>query len=157
MRKRCSRCRELKEPGEFAWHRKAKGQLDSYCRPCRAQYKQEHYAANKGRYIAKAAQRRIRLVEENVTNLLAFLAVHPCADCGETDPLVLEFDHIGDKAFTIGSAIRDRPWRSIEREIRECEVVCSNCHRRRTAQRGGWARFVALASDRTKASPSATL
>jgi hypothetical protein len=63
-------------------------------------------------------------------------------DCGETDPLVLEFDHLGDKSFNIAKGIRDHSWQSVLDEIRKCEVVCANCHRRRTALRGGFARAV---------------
>jgi hypothetical protein len=59
---------------------------------------------------------------------------------------VLEFDHVGDKSFAIGGAIRERLWRSIEQEMAECEVVCANCHRRRTARRGGFARDAFLSS-----------
>jgi hypothetical protein len=69
--------------------------------------------------------------------LLDFFSKHPCVDCGETDPLVLEFDHIGTKEFGIGAELRSRNWQAILREIDKCEAVCANCHRRRTARRGG--------------------
>jgi len=140
MLRRCGACKKRKELREFAWRRREKGQRDNYCRGCRAEYKQRHYAANKQRYISNAARRRTRVLEENLDRLIEFLAAHPCVDCGETDPLVLEFDHIGDKSFMIAKAVRERPWASIEREIAEREVVCANCHRRRTARRGGYAR-----------------
>ena len=68
--------------------------------------------------------------------LLEFLASHPCVDCGETDPIVLEFDHLADKAFAISKGLRDRSWESVRREMAKCDVVCANCHRRRTARRG---------------------
>jgi hypothetical protein len=51
--------------------------------------------------------------------------------------MVLEFDHLGDKLFTIGANLRDRNWQSLLDEIAKCEVVCANCHRRRTALRRG--------------------
>jgi hypothetical protein len=35
----------------------------------------------------------------------AYLRSHPCIDCGETDPIVLEFDHIGIKEANIGDLI----------------------------------------------------
>jgi hypothetical protein len=57
-------------------------------------------------------------------------------DCGETDALVLEFDHVGSKNFGISAGIRNRSWESLLEEMSRCDVVCGNCHRRRTAQRG---------------------
>jgi hypothetical protein len=143
--KRCSRCGQSKPLEEFAWRRKHKDQRDTYCRPCRAAYKQEHYAANKERYIAKAMRRKDRLAEENIAKLVAFFENHPCVDCGEDDPMVLECDHLGKKNFAIARALRDRSWLEIEAELTLCEVVCANCHRRRTATRGGWLRARAAA------------
>lgn len=69
-----------------------------------------------------------------------FFADHPCVDCGETDPLVLEFDHLRDKCFNIGTGLRTYTWHAIVDEIAKCEVVCANCHRRRTARTLGFAR-----------------
>jgi hypothetical protein len=63
-------------------------------------------------------------------------------NCGETDPIVLEFDHLRDKKFNIGKAWRGHEWQSVLDEIAKCEVVCANCHRRRTACRGGFIRAV---------------
>ena len=133
--RRCGRCQQAKPLEEFAWRRKAKGQRDNYCRPCRADYKQEHYAANRAKYIENAARRKHLIAVERMNYLVEYFGTHPCADCGEADPLVLEFDHLGDKLFTIGGNLRDRNWQSLLDEIAKCEVVCANCHRRRTAVR----------------------
>jgi hypothetical protein len=68
--------------------------------------------------------------------MIEYLLAHPCVDCGETDLLVLEFDHLRDKKYNIGEMVnRDFTWGSILREIEKCEVVCANCHRRRTYTR----------------------
>jgi hypothetical protein len=109
------------------------------CRPCRAAYKREHYLANMQRYVDQARARKQMLRLERTTFLLDYFASHPCTDCREADPVVLEFDHLdGDaKSFTIGQSLPYRNWKSILREIDKCEVVCANCHRRRTAQRKG--------------------
>ena len=138
----CGRCGQSKSLAAFAWRRRAKGQRDNYCRPCRAAYGREHYLANRSRYIAEAKRRKDAELDRRIRFLLDFFASNPCADCGEADPRVLEFDHLRDKVFGISAGIRDRNWQSVLDEIAKCEVVCANCHRRRTASRGGFARAV---------------
>jgi hypothetical protein len=70
------------------------------------------------------------------------LRAHPCVDCGEADVMVLDFDHLGDKLFGIAQGIRDRSLQALLYEMAKCEVVWANCHRRRTAIRGGFLRAV---------------
>jgi hypothetical protein len=139
MARRCGRCGASKPVCEFTWNTKA-NKFDSYCRLCRADYKQEHYAQNKQRYIDKAAARNRRVREDRTRFILDFFKHNPCADCGELDPIVLEFDHTGEKKFNVSAGIRDRNWQTVLDEMAKCEVVCANCHRRRTARRGGFAR-----------------
>jgi hypothetical protein len=134
---RCGRCGKFKPAESFNWRRKARGQRDNMCRPCRAAYKHEHYSANKMRYIAQAAQSKRRLRLQRTAWLLDYFSSHPCRDCGESDPVVLDFDHRGDKDFEIGQALTYRSWKVILAEIAKCDVVCANCHRRRTADRRG--------------------
>jgi hypothetical protein len=136
----CTRCRVRKLASNFAWHRKARGQRDTYCQPCRAAYKREHYAANRERYITNAHRRKQAIALERAGHLVEFFRERPCVDCGETDPMVLEFDHLGDKSFNIAKGLRTHSWQAVLDEIAKCEVVCANCHRRRTAHRGGFAR-----------------
>ncbi|MGQ0802447.1 MAG: hypothetical protein ACT4PI_01090 [Actinomycetota bacterium] len=143
MLRKCGRCGALKPLAEFAWRRKEKGQRDNYCRPCRAAYHRKHYQANRQRYLAQAKRRKGRNRARNYRQLIDFLSAHPCVDCGDDDVLVLEFDHVAGKSILIAKALRDRFWEDILAEIAKCEVVCANCHRRRTARRGGFARFIA--------------
>jgi hypothetical protein len=77
---------------------------------------------------------------ERTAFLVEFFRTRPCIDCGETDPIVLEFDHVGHKELTIAAGIRRRSWQAILDEIAKCEVLCANCHRRRTALRAGFAK-----------------
>jgi hypothetical protein len=111
-----------------------------------AKYNRAHYLANRELYIRRARSRAIAVRRERTAYLIEYFRTHPCVDCGERDPLVLEFDHLDDKAFNIAEGIRDRSWQALLDEIAKCEVVCANCHRRRTAQRGGFARAVAAAA-----------
>jgi HNH endonuclease len=84
------------------------------------------------------------LRRERTEFLVKYFASHPCTDCGENDPVVLDFDHLDPEAkcFDISQGLAYRSWQSIHDEIAKCEVVCANCHRRRTAQRRGTLRLL---------------
>lgn len=82
------------------------------------------------------------MMRERTLYLIEYFKTHPCVDCGEGDPVVLEFDHLRDKSFDVGTGLRDRPWQSVLAEMKKCEVVCANCHRRRTASRRGALRTI---------------
>jgi hypothetical protein len=140
--RKCYRCGELKPVDEFAWRRKARGQRDSFCRPCRSAYGKEHYAANRQRYIDQAAVVKQRVRLERTQYLIDYFVSHPCVDCGGTDPIVLEFDHLRDKHFDISPSLHGRKWQTILDEIEKCDVVCANCHRRRTGRRRGTLRAI---------------
>jgi hypothetical protein len=75
--------------------------------------------------------------------LMEHFKEHPCADCGERDPAVLECDHTTADAHEDVSALLSvaAPLARLDREIARCEVVCANCHRRRTAKRARWRRL----------------
>jgi hypothetical protein len=110
------------------------------CGSCGEDKEREHYLANKQRYVDQARVRKQALALERTVALFEYFREHPCADCSEDDPVVLEFDPLGDKAFNIGQSLPYRAWASILAEIAKCEVVCANCHRRRTARRAGYLR-----------------
>jgi hypothetical protein len=145
--RKCSRCRGLKPPAEFAWRRRKRLQRDTFCRACRAAYGREHYEANRDRYIEQARVQKRALQRERTAYLIEYFKGHPCVECGEADPVVLEFDHLRDKAFAIGPSLSRRSWQSILDEIEKCEVVCANCHRGRTARRRGSLRAVMTKGD----------
>lgn len=140
-RKDCPGCGGRKPIGEFNWKCKRLGVRQTRCRGCTRAQVQDHYRRHRHTYIQKALHRNKRVLEEHQLRLLAYLSAHPCVDCGEGDPVCLEFDHVrGDKIDEIGRMLGDRPWRVIEAEIAKCDVRCANCHRRRTAHSNGWYR-----------------
>lgn len=76
-------------------------------------------------YLKSKAKKQIFIYE--------YLRSHPCVDCGETDPIVLEFDHISPKGHRISLCSM-----SLERliaEVAKCKVRCANCHKRRHSKR----------------------
>lgn len=132
----CSKCKLTKDATEFAFRNKAKGTRHSYCLQCGREFAKKHYSNNVRYYVQKAYVRRKSLLDEISGKLFDYLEHHPCIDCGESDPVVLEFDHVrGKKSYNVsamGSLVLS--WKSILKEIEKCEVRCANCHRRRTAE-----------------------
>lgn len=65
--------------------------------------------------------------------------------CGETDPVVLDFDHLRDKKENISWLVcHGAKLEIITEEIAKCEVRCANCHRRKTAKQFDWYKDVEL-------------
>lgn len=65
--------------------------------------------------------------------LSAIKMARGCADCGyRKHPEALDFDHLRDKKFSIGSECFKYSWAALMEEIAKCDVVCANCHRIRT-------------------------
>jgi len=150
--KQCWSCREHKPLPDFAYADRRIGSLQGHCRVCHATFRRAHYLANKPDYIRRAiAQVKARLLE-NRRQLLRFLRTHPCVDCGQPDPVVLEFDHRdpAEKVAAVTALVRRRRWVSVQAEIDKCDVRCVNCHRRRTAEQYSWGKLTRSRMDRTR-------
>lgn len=74
-----------------------------------------------------------RVILQNMLFVLKYLLGHPCLDCGETDPRVLDFDHTWPKRFTIGDALTRSNISQdlLASEMERCEIRCANCHRKK--------------------------
>lgn len=112
------------------------------CKPCDAEYHREWYKGNKALQVSRVKIRNTRVIKENQIKVLEYFEHHPCVDCKESDPVVLEFDHLGDKRMAVSLMIgRGHSWATIMAEIDKCEVRCANCHRRRTAKQRKYYRY----------------
>jgi hypothetical protein len=136
-RRWCSRCSRLRPASRFNRHPSGR---QWWCRECFKAYYEEQRARHRRRNNALKTAR----VLEAQAFVLAHLEATACIDCGERDPVVLEFDHLGTKRAEVSTLVR-RGVRLpvVAVEIARCDVVCAACHRRRTAQRAGWARVAA--------------
>jgi hypothetical protein len=136
--KRCSKCKQTKPIEAFNYKYKEKGIRQSHCKQCASRLIRAHYLAHKEYYIKKAHVRNVRVRTAIRNYVWGFLKDHPCDDCGEADPIVLEFDHISEKQDDIGNMVKYGTLERVKREITHCQVRCANCHRRITARRQGW-------------------
>jgi hypothetical protein len=143
--KRCTRCQALKPAAAFPARRRASDGKASWCRHCHQESWRERYYGNHACYKQRHSESRNRLRQEKAQKVYEYLLQHPGADCGEGDPVVLEFDHQSDQVKTEAIAqmvIDNYSWKRILAEIGKCEVRCANCHRRKTAASFGYKRFM---------------
>lgn len=103
----------------------------------RKECNRKDYLKNKERYYENSEKRRGVLKLKKRAYVNEYLLTHPCVDCGETDIIVLEFDHVrGEKYNNISNlVIQDRSFEKLKLEILKCDVRCANCHRRITHKR----------------------
>ena len=82
--------------------------------------------------------------DRNYKHIVAYLSEYPCSRCGETDIEVLEFDHLdpSEKEYNVSQlATLGYSLEKLQTEMDKCQVLCSNCHRKKTIQdRGGTVR-----------------
>ena len=136
----CRTCGVAKPPSEFRLRSRETGERDTICISCSRAYQHDWYVSNRDDVIERAHARRNRIRAENRLRAWAYLGELPCVDCGEPDPVVLEFDHVrGEKKTEISRLISAGvAWSTIELELAKCEVRCVNCHMRRTARQLGF-------------------
>lgn len=142
MMKKCDHCKQYKEDESFAWRWKTLGIRQKTCRDCRKYFNKNWYEGDaRQRHLKNVKERKHaarKVAREYVWN---YLSTHPCSQCGETDPVVLEFHHNGGKERAVGvMAAGGYPVAKIQAEIDKCTVLCANCHRRLTMKERKWYR-----------------
>lgn len=136
--KRCVICKETKPLEEFNRNRSHPTGRQARCRPCDQERARANYS--KGLYNAKIREGRARRGQLKREWIWNYLIEHPCVDCGEIDPVVLEFDHVrGVKANHVSHMVASTDTMTkLQEEVAKCDVRCANCHRRKTAKDLGW-------------------
>tara|TARA_R110001583_G_scaffold71475_1_gene201301 strand:- start:2776 stop:3186 length:411 start_codon:yes stop_codon:yes gene_type:complete len=96
-----------------------------------------HYLLNKDKYLRKAYLHNKKTRCRNKIFIDNIKESSPCVDCGESNPIVLEFDHVrGVKKENVSDMVRQSYClKTIQEEIDKCEVRCANCHRIVTHER----------------------
>jgi len=132
-------CREFLPLRAFAYRSKKSRRRQAHCKQCQRLYARQHYRNNSEKHNQRRYENQKKYVAINQRSILAYLNGKCCADCGESDPIVLEFDHVrGKKRSEIGRMLWNATWPVIARELEKCDVRCANCHRRKTARDFKW-------------------
>lgn len=115
------------------------------CKECNRRYQKKWYQNNKEVHKERVKKVNQRVYDDLYNHVYDYLHNNPCVDCGETDIVVLHFDHReqSEKISTVSQLIRlKRPIETIQSEIDKCDVRCANCHLRRTAKQLGWKKLL---------------
>jgi hypothetical protein len=135
----CISCKTEKDLTEFTKNRSKKDGYNTSCRECKRKHQQAWYAKSSTAQKKRVFERNKRIRGTLLKQLFDYLTEHPCVKCGEADPVVLEFDHLRDKTTEISNLIaRSYSWERVLEEIAKCQVLCANCHRRKTAIDQNW-------------------
>lgn len=138
--KKCTKCLIKKSDDSFSWKVKSKGRRSPVCKVCHKDYRDKHYLDNKDYYVDRAKEWK----EKERVRFYSWLKTQHCLDCGNSDFRVLDFDHINDdKSFNIAEKVGNVTLETLMIEINKCEIVCANCHRIRTAERGDFYKYLA--------------
>ncbi len=139
----CTKCGPPAQPlDNFAIRSHVRGTRQAMCKNCQNEYGRAHYQTYRPAYLRKARLRNIEQSKINAEFLIDYLTHHPCVDCGESDIVFLEFDHQRNKVLDVSTLSREGySLDRVKQEIAKCDVVCANCHRRRTAKQFGWYRL----------------
>ena len=137
MVKTCRKCGIEKHVAEFGKRPQNIDGLNNQCKKCASDERRAYYAVNADVQKAQVKKYTKAKVEEIHEWLGEYLLSHPCVDCGNTDVLVLEFDHINDdKEDNVSRMIyRQLSLDKVKAEVSKCEVRCVNCHRKITNKR----------------------
>lgn len=136
--KQCSECKQIKQLTDFPKRGKDRN-LRANCKQCYNEFRQKAYKANaeiKAKYKSRQQLRTWTIRRQ----LISYLQDHPCVDCGESNVLALEFDHVEQKTANIGGMGKES-WPKVLAEIQKCEVRCGTCHRIKTHQRANSVRY----------------
>ena len=130
--KHCIKCGTSKPTEDFAWRNIVKGWRSPWCRGCMKAYDKERY--KNPEYKLDARRRGEAARQQGREYISDYRKSHPCVDCGNSDPRVLDFDHLRDKDYNVANMWGLSVAR-IQKEIDKCEMRCANCHRIVTCER----------------------
>jgi len=136
--KLCSKCGEEHDISDYTWSIRGV-KRHSKCPKCRSEERIGYYQRHKEEELSYKYERQVNKREEARIFVFNYLKDHPCVDCGETDPIVLSFDHVrGSKKMNLSQMVNQGySLKIIQAEIDKCEVRCMNCHMRKEKQRRG--------------------
>lgn len=133
--KKCCGCGITKVAEDF--YRKPRTKhARSICKECHLEGRKRYYQKNKERLIPIASIRAKDRKDNSGDWFCTYLYGKSCMDCGYNNILALECDHVRGKTRNVSEMVRNGYLvATMLKELEKCDIVCSNCHKIRTAKR----------------------
>lgn len=152
--KQCPKCQKHLPSSCFGKDSPRKDGLQVYCKECRQPIRRQWYLDNAAKQKKVVTPKNRERADRLTELVIDYLFEHPCVDCGESDPIVLDFDHVkGDKKGNISHMVSSRGEDTLKEEIKKCEVRCANCHRKKTAKQFMYRKYVFIAQRKEQLRP----
>jgi hypothetical protein len=135
--KTCKACKVSKSLNEFHFHqgKYRHGLPFPNCKECHNKKILNYHTSNK-KIVNEIIQKSRLKTHKLKRALILLIKSRPCHDCGKSfHPYAMEFDHKDPsiKYFGIGTHGKLYSVEMLMNEIKKCDVVCSVCHKIRTA------------------------
>ncbi len=164
----CKKCRtpiiktkrEFKQKQEYIKSNKKSLRI-AECETCNVEFKthisNKRFCCNKCRERSSRRRNRAylnsyqkknkcsqKISKRNKSWVINYKKCNFCIDCNLSDWVVMDFDHVrGIKKANISTMVRQAySIETIKEEVAKCDLVCANCHRKRTAKRQGWNKYM---------------
>lgn len=126
--KTCGRCRREKSVDEFHRQSKTHDGRQTVCKLCKRVIDCERYSED-SRKRQKNDEYRDR-IRQAITEYK--LSAGGCKYCDEKEPVALDLHHPEtDKEFNVSQWQKlGKGFEAVVMEMKKCDVVCSNCHRK---------------------------
>lgn len=138
--KTCKMCGEDKELAHFGKCNKTKGGYQHSCKKClRDRRKLQHELFPERRLKSYEISKSCKI--QNRKRYFEYMKDKSCIKCGEANIACLHFDHREPdrKSFMICRGVSDGiGWEKILLEMDKCDILCANCHAKRTAKQRNW-------------------
>lgn len=139
MDKLCKDCKLNKPIEEFNIVHKHNNCRRSACKSCYSiRQRKGRIRSGKQEPTRKQRSNQRVIVKQKVYD---YLKQNPCIICNEKEVACLQFDHrdsLNKKFHISNAACNGISWDKIVEEIEKCDVLCANCHAKKTAIQFNW-------------------
>lgn len=137
----CKKCNIEKDEDKFSFKNKKLNIRQTQCKECVSEYRELYYQNNRDIAIKYSTESSKKIRKRNREYIWDYLSDHPCIDCGNDNPIVLDFDHRDgvEKLSNVAElSSQGLSIKKIKEEIDKCDIRCANCHRIRTSIQQNW-------------------